>query len=131
MISVEWPKDSAPSFETWKKIAASFEATLAAKDTALAEMRVELERMQKEVGAADADRSAARAGQQVAAIRAKAAEADLARARKALETADAAIAEYVRYLDGGQMRGSYDGKPERDGLRKAGYIVRAAIGPAP
>lgn len=47
--------------------------------------------------------------------------------REALTTANDAIAEYLRYLDGGEMRGSYDGKPERDGLRRASYATRAAL----
>lgn len=47
--------------------------------------------------------------------------------REALTTANDAIAEYLRYLDGGEMRGSYDGKPERDGLRRASYAARAAL----
>ncbi|TIN80749.1 hypothetical protein [Mesorhizobium sp.] len=46
---------------------------------------------------------------------------------EALREADAAIAEYIRYLDGGEMRGSYDGKPERNALRKAGIATRKAL----
>ena len=46
---------------------------------------------------------------------------------EALKGADAAITEMFRYFDGGETRGSYDGKPERDQLRKAGYKTRAAI----
>lgn len=46
---------------------------------------------------------------------------------EALKTADDAIREMFRYYDGGEMRGSYDGKPERNQLRKAGYITRAAL----
>jgi len=46
---------------------------------------------------------------------------------EALKVADAAITEMFRYFDGGETRGSYDGKPERDQLRKAGYKTRAAI----
>lgn len=53
--------------------------------------------------------------------------ADKAELLVALQTADAAIAEYFRYLDGGEMRGSYDGKPERNQLRKAGYATRALL----
>ena len=55
------------------------------------------------------------------------ARAEVERLRKVVKTANDAIAEYVRYLDGGEMRGSYDGKPERNGLRKAGYATRAAL----
>ncbi|RWP29895.1 hypothetical protein [Mesorhizobium sp.] len=46
---------------------------------------------------------------------------------EALRAADAAIAEYIRYLDGGEMRGSYDGKPERNALRKAGLATRKSL----
>lgn len=49
-----------------------------------------------------------------------------AEARKALEQAGDAIDEFYRYWTGGEQRGSYDGKPERDGLWKAMYEVRAA-----
>ena len=48
----------------------------------------------------------------------------------ALRTADAAIKEMFRYYDGGETRGSYDGKPERAQLRKAGYATSAAIAKA-
>lgn len=57
-------------------------------------------------------------------------KAEVERKDGALRIADDAIAEYVRYLDGGELRGSYDGKPEREGLRKAGYALRAALTPA-
>jgi len=46
---------------------------------------------------------------------------------KALEAADGAIREMFRYFDGGETRGSYDGKPERAQLRKAGYRTTAAL----
>ncbi|MGX7874386.1 hypothetical protein ACVDG5_017990 [Mesorhizobium sp. ORM6] len=46
---------------------------------------------------------------------------------EALRKADAAISVYVRYLDGGETRGSYDGKPEREALRKAGFYIRTAL----
>ena len=46
---------------------------------------------------------------------------------EALQEADAAIKEWFRYLHGGEMRGSYDGKPEREMLRKAGYRASAAL----
>lgn len=45
----------------------------------------------------------------------------------ALKIADEAIAEYFRYFDGGESRGSYDGKPERNALRRAGYATCAAL----
>ena len=49
---------------------------------------------------------------------------------EALRVADAAIKEMFRYYDGGETRGSYDGKPERAQLRKAGYATSAAIAKA-
>lgn len=45
----------------------------------------------------------------------------------ALKVANDAIAEYIRYLDGGEIRGSYDGKPERQGLREAHYKARQVL----
>ncbi|MCX2697868.1 hypothetical protein [Ochrobactrum chromiisoli] len=59
--------------------------------------------------------------------RAEALEAQLAAARKALEATHEAISEYYRYQYGGEMRGSYDGKPEREGLWKAMYQARAVL----
>ena len=47
--------------------------------------------------------------------------------REALSTAEGAMREMFRYYDGGETRGSYDGKPERSGLRKAWYAARAAL----
>jgi len=60
------------------------------------------------------------------------AERDALKARvdalvEAVKTADAAIKEMFRYFDGGETRGSYDGKPERNQLRKAGYVTSAAL----
>ena len=52
---------------------------------------------------------------------------ELETALDALKGAEAAIAEYFRYWTGGEMRGSYDGKPERDGLWKAQSKARAVI----
>lgn len=49
---------------------------------------------------------------------------------EALKQADDAIREMFRYFDGGETRGSYDGRPERDQLRKAGYATRAALASA-
>lgn len=49
---------------------------------------------------------------------------------EALKVADDAIKEMFRYYDGGETRGSYDGKPERAQLRKAGYATRAMIAAA-
>lgn len=54
--------------------------------------------------------------------------AEVERKTRALKIADDAINEMFRYFDGGETRGSYDGKPERNQLRKAGYAVRAALG---
>lgn len=54
-------------------------------------------------------------------------EAAYLEAVETLRVADDAIAEMLRYYDGGESRGSYDGKPERDGLRKAGYKTRATL----
>lgn len=54
-------------------------------------------------------------------------ERERAELREALQVADAAIAEMFRYFDGGEMRGSYDGKPERNQLRKAGYLTRQTL----
>ena len=45
----------------------------------------------------------------------------------ALEAAERAINEYYRYMTGGETRGSYDGKPERQGLWDAQRKARAAI----
>jgi hypothetical protein len=66
----------------------------------------------------------------IAALRAPAeAEPDdlLEQAMKALERAEDAIANYHRYWTGGETRGSYDGKPERNGLWRAMYDARAAL----
>lgn len=49
-----------------------------------------------------------------------------ARLREALEVSGDALDEYYRYWTGGESRGSYDGRPERDNLWKAMYAVRAA-----
>lgn len=54
-------------------------------------------------------------------------EAANAIAVEALKGAEAAMAEMFRYYDGGETRGSYDGKPERAGLRKAWHSARAAL----
>lgn len=50
---------------------------------------------------------------------------------EALQGAHGAIAEYYRYRTGGETRGSYDGKPERDSLWKAQHDARAALTPQP
>lgn len=47
--------------------------------------------------------------------------------REVVKVADDAINEMFRYFDGGETRGSYDGKPERAQLRKAGYAARNAL----
>jgi len=40
---------------------------------------------------------------------------------------EGAISEYYRYHTGGETRGSYDGKPERNRLWRAMYAARALI----
>lgn len=53
---------------------------------------------------------------------------------KTLRDAERAIAEFYRYHTGGETRGSYDGRPEREGLWKAMRAARstlAALVPAP
>ena len=54
-------------------------------------------------------------------------EAEVERLREALVATEGAIAEYYRYWTGGEMRGSYDGKPERAGLWKSRQTARAAL----
>jgi hypothetical protein len=46
-------------------------------------------------------------------------KADLAEAREALKLSESAMREYYRYWTGGETRGSYDGKPERNALWEA------------
>jgi len=46
---------------------------------------------------------------------------------RALRGAETAIAEFYRYWTGGEMRGSYDGKPERDALWKAMHAARTVL----
>ena len=46
---------------------------------------------------------------------------------EALGVAHAAMAEYYRYWTGGETRGSYDGKPERNALWSAMHKTRAAL----
>ena len=69
-----------------------------------------------------------------AAIAAIQADADLDRIKRdrdqaveALREAERAIAEYYRYWTGGEARGSYDGKPERNGLWKAKHKARQTL----
>jgi FtsZ-binding cell division protein ZapB len=52
---------------------------------------------------------------------------EVERYREALATCDDAIREYFRYFYGGEMRGSYDGKPERAQLQKAGHAATQAL----
>lgn len=54
-------------------------------------------------------------------------EAAYIEAVETLRVANDAITEMFHYYDGGETRGSYDGRPERDGLRKAGYKTRATL----
>ena len=58
-------------------------------------------------------------------------EAQLNAVMKALEATHEAISEYYRYQTGGEMRGSYDGKPERNALWKSMYQARAVLGGKP
>jgi len=66
----------------------------------------------------------------IAAWNRRAGQAHAAGLLEALEAAERAIAEYYRYWTGGETRGSYDGKPERNGLWEARQKVRAAIAAA-
>jgi hypothetical protein len=54
-------------------------------------------------------------------------EARIGSLETALRLAESAIAEFYRYWHGGEMRGSYDGRPERESLWKALYATRAAL----
>jgi hypothetical protein len=53
---------------------------------------------------------------------------DSEKLREAATAAEDSMREMFRYFDGGETRGSYDGRPERDGLRRAWYKLRAALG---
>lgn len=57
--------------------------------------------------------------------------AEVERLREAVAVSNTAMAEYYRYWTGGETRGSYDGKPEREGLWRAMYKTRAALEPKP
>lgn len=59
--------------------------------------------------------------------RLEALSAEVERLKEALATCDDAIREYFRYFHGGEMRGSYDGKPERAQLQKAGHAAFQAL----
>lgn len=65
--------------------------------------------------------------QHKAADRLQALSAEVERLKEALATCDDAIREYFRYFYGGEMRGSYDGKPERAQLQKAGHAAAQAL----
>lgn len=54
-------------------------------------------------------------------------DAQIAKLREGLKASHDAAAEYYRYWTGGETRGSYDGKPERNGLWKAMYGARAIL----
>jgi chromosome segregation ATPase len=71
---------------------------LASKDKALEGMRAELETARKEIEAADADRSAARAGQQVAVHRATTLESQLERVKRDLAMSEASAELRLRRL---------------------------------
>ena len=60
-----------------------------------------------------------------ATIAAQAAENE--RLRAAAANQNAAIAEYYRYWTGGETRGSYDGKPERNALWASMHKARAVL----
>lgn len=47
--------------------------------------------------------------------------------REALRVSEAAMREYYRYFTGGETRGSYDGKPERNALWSAMHAARLAL----
>ena len=53
--------------------------------------------------------------------------AERGRMENGLKVAEDAMREMFRYYDGGETRGSYDGKPERNGLRKAWHEVRSIL----
>lgn len=54
-------------------------------------------------------------------------ELEAAPMREAATKAEAAISEFYRYWTGGETRGSYDGRSERDGLWRAMYALRDAL----
>ena len=54
-------------------------------------------------------------------------EAKIGSLETALRSAESAIAEFHRYWHGGETRGSYDGRPERDGLWRAMRVARSAL----
>jgi len=56
-------------------------------------------------------------------------EGRISELEEGLRTASDAINEMFRYFDGGETRGSYNGRPERDQLRKAGYALKSLISP--
>ncbi len=47
--------------------------------------------------------------------------------RKALQVSEDAMSEMFRYYDGGETKGSYDGKPERARLRSAWHAAREVL----
>jgi len=53
--------------------------------------------------------------------------AEIERLREAAANQNAAIAEYYRYWTGGETRGSYDGKPERNALWASMHKARAVL----
>ena len=53
--------------------------------------------------------------------------AEIEQLRAAAANQNAAIAEYYRYWTGGETRGSYDGKPERNALWASMYKARAVL----
>lgn len=108
----------AAAIRALKSQPAQAEAVIAAKDARITAMEEERASLVKRMGKQLSEQL----------DRAEALEADNKRLREALGTSEAAISEFYRYQYGGEMRGSYDGKPERDGLWKAMYKARAALG---
>jgi hypothetical protein len=87
-------------------------ALVVAAVNALPSLLDEIERLEAE---RDAARSSLGAMQNTAITL----RADLAEAREALKLSESAMREYYRYWTGGETRGSYDGKPERNALWEA------------
>lgn len=54
-------------------------------------------------------------------------QARVAELEAGLRRSEAAASEYYRYWTGGEMRGSYDGKPERSELWASMWAARALL----
>ena len=103
------------------------EAIIAAKDADNAALTARIAELNKLNALVVRQREEANTYGDEGHTRAEALETQLAAARKALEATHEAISEYYRYQTGGEMRGSYDGKPERNALWKSMYQARAAL----